>query len=38
MYYKIKVTNANQKGIITYFTDAIHFAEAAKKVIDIVGF
>lgn len=37
MYYKIKVTNANQKGIITYFTDAIHFAEAAKKVIDIVG-
>lgn len=37
MYYKIKVANTNQKGIITYFTEAVHFAEAAKKVIEIVG-
>lgn len=37
MYYKIKVTNPNQKGIITYFTEAVHFAEAAKKVIEVVG-
>lgn len=37
MYYKIKVTNPNQKGIITYFTEAVHFAEAAKKVIELVG-
>ena len=37
MYYKIKVSNPNMKGIVTYFTEAVHFAEAAKKVIDIVG-
>ena len=37
MYYKIKVSNPNEKGIITYFTEAVHFAEAAKKVIDIIG-
>lgn len=37
MYYKIKVSNPEIKRIITYFTDALHFAEAAKKVIDIIG-
>ena len=39
MYYKIKISKQNNgKNIIeTYFTDALHFADAAKKVIDIVG-
>jgi hypothetical protein len=37
MYYKIKVSNKKEKGITTYFTDAIHFAEAAKKVIQLIG-
>lgn len=32
MYYKIKVSNPNEKGITTYLTDAEHFAEAAYKV------
>ena len=35
MYYKIKVSNHNEKGIITYLTDAEHFAEAAYKVTKI---
>ena len=37
MYYKIKTSSNNEKGITTYFTDAIHFAEAAKKVLNITG-
>ena len=36
MYYKIKVLHP-KKGIISFFTDAIHFAEAAKKVINLIG-
>ena len=35
MYYKIKVSNPNEKGIITYLTDAEHFAEAAYKITKI---
>lgn len=40
MYYKIKISRQNNNGktiIETYFTDALHFADAAKKVIDIVS-
>lgn len=36
MYYRIKVLHP-KKGIVTFFTDAIHFAEAAKKVINLIG-
>lgn len=37
MYYKIKATNSEEKGIKTYFTEAIHFAEAAQKVLKEIG-
>ena len=40
MYYKIKISKQNPQGktiIETYFTDALHFADAAKKVINKIG-
>lgn len=37
MYYKIKVSNPNEKGIVTYLTDADHFAEAAYKVTKVAN-
>ena len=40
MYYKIKVSkldNKNKPILTTYFTDALNFAEAAQKVINIEG-
>ena len=41
MYYKIKLSkidpNTKKSSIITYFTDASNFVEAAQKVIDIEG-
>lgn len=36
MYYKIKIANP-KKGIISYFTDGIHFVEAVKKVLAATG-
>ena len=38
MYYRIKVSNVpNEKGIVTYLTDDTNFANAAYKIIQIVG-
>lgn len=38
MYYRIKVSNVpNEKGIVTYLTDDMNFANAAYKIIQIVG-
>ena len=38
MYYKFKVTNLpNIKGIVTYLTESDNFADAAYKIIKIVG-
>ena len=40
MYYKIKISrqdNYNKTIIETYFTDALHFAEAAQKVLTQTG-
>ena len=40
MYFKFKVNNINipnVKGILTYLTEADNFAEAAYKIIKIVG-
>lgn len=38
MYFKFKVNNLpNTKGTLTYFTEANNFAEAAQKIINIVG-
>jgi hypothetical protein len=38
MYYKFKVSNIpGIKGILTYLTTAQNFAEAAQKIINLVG-
>lgn len=38
MYFKFKVNNIPDiKGVLTFFTDANNFAEAAQKIISYVG-